>query len=136
MSAYVDAAPVRAHVEALQASGLGRRRIADQAGVNKKTIAALLAGRGGRQTGPSTKMLATTASKLLAVPVPAESTSVIVDAAPARRQLVELIAAAGCSRAAMYRECGISNATGTNLLTGKAARISSVTAERIAARWS
>lgn len=48
----VDAAPVRAHIETLQASGLGWKRIAELSGVGYTAISQLIYGRKGSNTDP------------------------------------------------------------------------------------
>lgn len=64
---WVDAAPVRAHVQALRAAGVGRDRIADLAGVPRSTMNGLLYGRPAIGQPPTQKMRPDTAAKLLAV---------------------------------------------------------------------
>ncbi len=67
---YTDAGPVRAHVEALQAAGMGTRTIAETAGVSRQNVQQLLNGRPERGLGPSRKVMRRIAERLLAVPVP------------------------------------------------------------------
>lgn len=62
---FVDAAPVLQHVRALMAAGMGWKRVAAAAGVSPSTVSKLLYGKA--QAGPSLKMRAHTASRLLAV---------------------------------------------------------------------
>ncbi|MCV7084113.1 hypothetical protein H7H37_26460 [Mycolicibacterium insubricum] len=69
-SRYTDAAPVRAHIDALLAAGVGRRRIAELAGIRRSVVQQVLNGRGDRGTGPSNRMLKTNADKILAVTIP------------------------------------------------------------------
>jgi transcriptional regulator with XRE-family HTH domain len=64
----VPAGPVRAHVVALRAAGLGTRSIAAAAGVSRTALAKLLAGTATR--GPSTMVTKTVAAALLGVPLP------------------------------------------------------------------
>ncbi len=64
---WVDAEPVRAHVQALRAAGVGRDRIADLAGVPRSTMARLLYGRPVDGQPPSRKIRPGTAEKILAV---------------------------------------------------------------------
>lgn len=66
-SATVDAQPVRDHVRALQAAGMGTRRICQVSGVGRTALLKLLNGCPSRGTGPSRRVLAATAEKLLAV---------------------------------------------------------------------
>ncbi|ERG63508.1 hypothetical protein L332_03435 [Agrococcus pavilionensis RW1] len=51
-SGLVDAAPVREHVQMLQASGLGWKRIAELTGVGNTAIASLIYGRKGSNRDP------------------------------------------------------------------------------------
>lgn len=69
-STFVDAAPVRAHIEALIAAGVGKRRIADIAGVNRNSIQFLTIGRPERGNGPAGKVARRIADRIMAVPVP------------------------------------------------------------------
>lgn len=64
---WVDAEPVRAHVQVLRAAGVGRDRIADLAGVPRSTMARLLYGRPAEGQPPSRKLRPETAAKLLTV---------------------------------------------------------------------
>ena len=96
-SGHVDAQPVREHVSQLLAAGLGARRIAELAGVNRKAVQHLMNGRSDRGTGPSKMLMRPTAEKLLAVPVPAvpwqtAAPKTLVDGTGARRRLQALIA--------------------------------------------
>lgn len=61
----VDADLVRAHVRSLMAAGMGRRRIAEVAGVNQSTLSRQLYGRGDRKA--PTTMRHDLARRLLAV---------------------------------------------------------------------
>lgn len=72
-SSYVDAALVRAHVLELREAGLSNSQLGELTGVTHTTIGVLITGRPGRGTGPSKKVLRSTADRLLAVPVPTAS---------------------------------------------------------------
>lgn len=69
---WVDAAPVRAHVQTLQAAGLGWKTIAAAAGVAESTLCHLLYGRrrAGVQELPARRVNPESARRLLAVPLP------------------------------------------------------------------
>ncbi len=69
-SSYVPAQPTRGHVNMLIAAGLGTRRISELSGVNRKAITQLLHGRPDRGTPPSERVLASTAARIQAVPIP------------------------------------------------------------------
>lgn len=64
---FVDAEPVRRHIRDLQACGLGTRRIAALAGIDRKRVTALLNGRPGRGAPPQTKLRQGTAAAILTV---------------------------------------------------------------------
>lgn len=87
---YVDAGPVREHVLALRASGIGRRRLEELSGVPEQTIFQLIGGRPGR--GPSKKVRAETARKLLSVRCAEPADHMPVDATGFLRRMRALIA--------------------------------------------
>jgi len=96
-SKFVDADPIRRHVEKLRAAGVGARRIAELAGVSRRTISELRHARPGRP-GPSSQVLRTTAEKLLAVPLPDAMVRVLapeqrIDSVGTVRRLRALVAA-------------------------------------------
>ena len=64
-SAYVDARPVRAHVQDLMRAGAGRRTVAELADISPETLKRLLYGTQGQP--PATRMLRRTATALLAL---------------------------------------------------------------------
>lgn len=53
---FVDAAPVRQHLQNLQSCGIGLRRIAEAVGVDRKRLQAVLTGRPERGTGPQQRV--------------------------------------------------------------------------------
>lgn len=108
----VDAGPVRAHVQQLQAEGMGWKRIARAAGVHTSTVGVLLYGRGGDDPRPPRKQISRgLAEKLLAVrPDPALLPSVGV-----RRRLQALIAI-GWNRAELCRRLDIQRSNFDNFL--------------------
>lgn len=61
---FADARPVRDHALALRAAGIGRRRLAELAGVPETTVRGLMLGRRGR---PIEKIRTETARRILAV---------------------------------------------------------------------
>jgi len=84
-----DAAAMRAHVRSLMAAGMGRRRVAEMAGVNDSTLSRHLYGRNGRPA-PAT-MRHDLARKLLAVrPDPAPGA--LVPAVGVARRVQALVA--------------------------------------------
>lgn len=92
---WVDAAPVRAHVEQLQAAGLGWRTISTRAGVSPSVVNALLFGR-KREHGrdaPAKRINPAAAEKLLAVPIPTAldlADAAVVDGTGTMRRLQAL----------------------------------------------
>jgi hypothetical protein len=92
---YVDAAPARAHVRALQAYGLGWKRVAALAGVPTGSVSKLLYGSPQRGMGPSKRVRPETAARLLAVQPTPENLGggAAVDATGTRRRLQALLAA-------------------------------------------
>ncbi|NUQ95350.1 MAG: LacI family DNA-binding transcriptional regulator [Streptomyces sp.] len=95
----VDPAPVRAHVEALQAAGLGLHRIAELAGVAQSTVSRLLYGKNGRP--PQQKMQRAKAERILAVQVcpDAHANGAMIDATGSRRRIQALVALGWTHRA-------------------------------------
>ncbi|MEU2013059.1 hypothetical protein [Nocardia sp. NPDC019302] len=97
-SNLVPAAPVRAHIAELQATGMSRGQIYRLADIPRTTFYALLYGRDGEQ--PTTHAVKTTADAVLSVRVPrsvAELIAVSMDRDPvpaigARRRLQALVA--------------------------------------------
>ena len=92
---YIDAEPVRAHVRALMAYGIGWMRIARLAGVPQGTVEKLLYGCPPRGLAPSKRVRPETADKLLAVrPDPALlADAADTDGTGTRRRLQALVAA-------------------------------------------
>lgn len=88
----IDPAPVRAHVEALQAAGLGLHRIAELAGVAQSTVSRLVYGKSGRP--PQKAMQRAKADRILAVQVGpgAHADGAMIDATGTRRRIQALVA--------------------------------------------
>ena len=66
---FVDAAPVRQHVAALGAAGIGLRRLAQLSGVSRSALTCLVNGRSERGSGPNKRVSAATAQAILAIEV-------------------------------------------------------------------
>lgn len=118
-SAYVDAEPVRAHLSALNAAGLGGRRVEELSGVRRNTVRYLLSGRPERGTGPSSKVLRSTAERILSIPVPA---SAHLAAAPGRpvpavgsRRRLQALVAAGWPLYVLAERAGLGRSTATSI---------------------
>ena len=109
---WVDAEPVRQHVRAILATGVGWKRIGQVAGVASGTMTTLLYGKtreDGRRSAPCRRMNPAAARKLLALPLPTVTQlpgGVPVDGTGTRRRL-QALAVLGWSVAAVAREGGI-----------------------------
>lgn len=91
----IDSGPVREHLEALTAAGIGRRRIAALSGVADSVVSRLL---GHSHDRPARQVRPETAAALLAIRPDALAPAALVDAAPAWR-LVHGMAARGYTMA-------------------------------------
>lgn len=116
---YVDAAPVREHVRDLQSCGLGLRRIAEVAGVDRKRLQALMSGRPERGTGPQKKIRPALAAAILAVEptfdlLPAKT---VIDGAGSRRRLQALVTV-GWSQSKLAARLGTTLDTFRKLVSG------------------
>lgn len=86
---WADADPVRAHVETLQAAGMGLRRIAEKSGVSRTNLHALFHGKRGNL--PPARISAANAAALLALtPDPADHA--LLDATGTVRRIQALVA--------------------------------------------
>ncbi|WP_050506943.1 hypothetical protein [Streptomyces rimosus] len=92
---YVNAAPVRTHLHRLQACGLGLRRIAQVAGVDRKRLQAILNGRPERGTPPQHQVRPRLAQAVLAIEPTEEllAPATAIDATGTRRRVQALVAA-------------------------------------------
>ncbi|MFC4333883.1 helix-turn-helix domain-containing protein [Salininema proteolyticum] len=91
---YVDAEPIRHHVNRLQASGLGWERIADLAGVSRSVVSTLLFGSPARGREPTQRIRPHSARRLLQVrpSVDHVADTALVDVTGTRRRLQALVA--------------------------------------------
>jgi transcriptional regulator with XRE-family HTH domain len=99
-----DAAPVRAHLAALAAAGLGRRRIAELSGVRPNVIQSITHGR--RNRPPNKQVQRETAVALLAVPLDWQADKAVVPALATHRRLQALVHA-GWSQARLAALLGV-----------------------------
>jgi hypothetical protein len=113
---YVDAEPVRQHVQALMAAGMGWRRISAASGVPTGVMHRLLYGarRDDGTRTPSRRVRPDTARRLTAVRLDLAG-GVPVDATGTRRRLQALIAL-GWARAEFARRLGVTPANFTGLM--------------------
>lgn len=91
---WVDAEPVRVHVRYLQSCEMGLRTIAARAGINRKSLQAVLHGRPERGTPPQEKVRPELAAAVLAVEPSMENLapSTLVSPVGTRRRVQALVA--------------------------------------------
>jgi transcriptional regulator with XRE-family HTH domain len=125
---FVDAEPVRAHLQALREARMGRHRVAELAGLNPNYLARLLYGDGAKP--PPHKMRGETAAKILAV-TPADGTNPrrATDSTGARHRL-EALWAKQWSLRRLAAESGLSETTVTAIMRGEQITVASDQAVR------
>jgi transcriptional regulator with XRE-family HTH domain len=127
-SSRVPAEPVRAHVEALRASGIGSRRIEELSGVSRSVIQSLINGRSIYGNQPSKTISAANAQRLMAVSgLPAAGCP--VDITGTARRLQALVAI-GYTQSDLAGRVGITPANATGLFHGRG-RVLASTARRV-----
>lgn len=133
---FVDAEPVRQHVQALRDAGVGSRQIHAQSGISRTTITALMTGRPFRGTGPSNQVYADTAEKLLGIPIPASyegrAAGANISAIGTTRRLRALVAI-GHSQTTLCKRFGWNDSNASKLFTGSQTRVTTATASKVAA---
>ncbi|OQO89903.1 hypothetical protein B1813_18860 [Saccharomonospora piscinae] len=104
----VDAEPVRQHIRALQAAGMGPRRIAALAGLHPNVLRKILYGDPRRGQAPTKRVRPHNARRILAVRASLDvlGASVLVDGTGTRRRLQALIAL-GWSQARLAEQVGM-----------------------------
>lgn len=123
---YVDAAPVRQHIERLRAAGMGINRVVALSGVGSGTVRQLVYGdRAGR---PTLRVRAATARAVLAIPLDRPASGALVPAAGARRLVTDL-EEAGYTRQDLAAHLGRSSGSLTRSLTGR--RITAATLDAL-----
>lgn len=129
---YVDSQPVREHLAALKAAGMGARAVADASGLCRSTIRTVTVGKRGR--GPSTRILKRNADAILAVPIPTmvRNHSGNVDATGTRRRVQALIAY-GYSQRDISRRLGYAADNLSTLVHGDLTTVKQSTHDRVAA---
>lgn len=124
----VDAQPVRDHLAVLSAAGIGYKRAATIAGVSITTVQAVLYHHSDRpEAGPSKRVKAATAEKLLAVKPSLElvGAGAPVSARGAARR-VQALVARGWSQAKLADRIGVTDQRIGPLLRGGAATAATV----------
>lgn len=126
---YVDAAPVRAHLRALAAAGIGRRRVASLTGLSGSVISRITYGGPGDRP-PTARVRPATAAKILAVKPSLDSLGdkAVVDATGTRRRLQALVAN-GHSQARIGGRLGITPQNFTSTINGD--RVTAATARAV-----
>lgn len=102
---YVDAEPVREHIQWLASCGIGLKSLAKLAGVPHGTLSKLVYGDAARNMAPSRRVRPHTARRIMAVMPHHAAGAQRVPAGPTWRLLNELIAL-GWSRAELARRLG------------------------------
>lgn len=107
---WISADPVRAHIRTLQECGLGTRRIAETAGVDRKRLIAILNGRPDRGTPPQEKVRPELAAAILAVEPTLENlgAATVIDGTGTRRRL-QALAVAGWPQHHLATRLGMSD---------------------------
>lgn len=128
---FMDAGPVREHVLRLQECGMGTRRIAELAGVNRKLVENLLRGKPGKP--PTRRVRTENALRILALePTPDNvAPSTLVNSAGTVRRLRALVTG-GWSQSKLASRLGMTPSNFTTLMASqqvtaaKARKISSL----------
>lgn len=128
---FVDAAPVREHLLRLRECGVGLRRIAEVAGVDRKRLQAILAGRSERGTGPQEKVRPQLAQAVLAVEPSLDllASKTAIDSSGSRRRLQALVAM-GWSQAKLAERLGWTPANFWRLMNSARVTVATVRAVR------
>jgi hypothetical protein len=127
---FVDAGPVRDHVNFLRASGMGIEAIHELTGVSTRSLSVLVWGGGGRP--PSRRVRPWTAAKILAVfPDPARMLPrARIDATGTRRRL-QALQAIGWSQQALADEIETTQTVVSRVTRGEQTRVLASTAVHV-----
>ncbi|WP_329521195.1 hypothetical protein [Spirillospora sp. NBC_01491] len=125
---WVDAEPVRVHVQHLQECGLGLRTITDLSGVARSALVGILRGRPGR--APAEKVRPATAQRILAIEATLDNlaASTTIDSTGTVRRLRALVAL-GWSQAKLSARLGITPPNFTVMMS--AAQVTARTARAV-----
>lgn len=130
-SVYVDAEPARLHIKGLRANGMGLRRIAELAGVNRKTLQWITTGRSERGSGPSHQVTRANAEKILAVEITARAADHqhVIAVGSVRR--LQALVAFGYPRSHLARRLGITPSNATRLFDDSTSHVLARTADAV-----
>jgi transcriptional regulator with XRE-family HTH domain len=125
---YADAAPARAHLQALSRAGVGWRRAAELAGLSSGAVSRLLFGGPARRP-PSRRIRHETAAAILAVEAsPAVLRGGALTGAAGTRRRLQALVAIGWSQAELGRRLGMSPSNFGSMLERE--RVTAATARR------
>jgi len=107
---FVDVAPARDHIKALQAAGLGWKQVARRAHIGSTVVYGMMYGRPDRNGGkPVQHIRRDTLARILSVPIPAPEAlmpGAHVDATPTANR-IKALATMGYGQSAVAREAGL-----------------------------
>ncbi|WP_269724178.1 WhiB family transcriptional regulator [Gordonia alkanivorans] len=138
---YTDAQPVREHLLALRAAGIGNRKVRELTVIAPSTIQAILYGRPARGNPPARKVLRNTAARVLAIPVPVSKVPClrggrVVPALGSVRRL-QALAANGYSQRELWSRLGWpSPQNATQMFAGRVENITVVRAQQVTVLFS
>lgn len=138
-TAYVDAEPIREHLRALAAAGMGWKTAADRAELSRSTVNKLLYGCRARGMGPSKRVRRRTAAAVLGVTATLDdlADNARVPALGSRRRLQALVAV-GWSQPRLASRMGMTTQNFNKLIhhaDGVAARTARRVMEMYAELW-
>jgi len=114
---YVNAGPARAHVQALQARGMGWKRIAAAAGINDSVMWKLIYGDPTRGMAPSKRVRPITAAAILGVKLDLAAGAKVDSVGTTRR--IQALVATGWSQSKIAARLGILPSNFTALAHGR-----------------
>ena len=134
---FVDAEPVRKHVQDLRNAGMGTRTIAAEAGISRTALGRLINGSLYRGSGPTKRMHQRTAEAILTIAVPAVphlrvAPGHLVNAIGTVRRGQALVAF-GYPRSHIAARLGLTPANATHLFKDSTQHVRAVTAAKMAA---
>jgi transcriptional regulator with XRE-family HTH domain len=129
---YVNADPARAHIRALQAQGMGWKRIARAAGIDSSVVWKLLYGDPSRPQAPSRRIRPATEAKILAVTLNLAGGACIDSTGTTRR--IQALVAIGWSQSKIAARLGVTPANFTALAHGRI-QVTTARAKAVAALY-